>query len=93
MEMMTEMAHRHIKSIEYHMRGNTYELEIDAEDPDNLVIETVTLIDGFIVSSRGDASGSNGGETDIDPEEFQESLDDDNWVDIKEKLDLLRGKK
>lgn len=80
----------HIKSVEFYLRGNTYELEIDTEDPDNMVIENITLIDGHVVSNNMMTKGTD---SDIDPEVFTDNLDADDWVRINEKLELLGEKK
>lgn len=60
----------HIKTIEFTKNGVTYELEIDAEDPKNLVLESVTQISGPKV------------EYDFDPTDFEDALDDDDWLAI-----------
>lgn len=65
----------HIKEIEFYKAPYTYQLEIDTEDQDNLVIEQCTIIGGPIKS-----------DTDIDPDQFTDGLDDDDWVRIKEAL-------
>lgn len=62
------------KTIELEKGGSTYELEIDAEDPENLTIENVTHIDGPKP------------EEDIDPILFEEDLDIDDWQQIREAL-------
>lgn len=65
---------QHVKEIEFKKVSagveTTYALEIDAEDPLNLVIESVTHVDG----PRP--------EEDIDPDVFTEALDLDDWVTI-----------
>lgn len=63
----------HMKTCTFRKKGIEYELEIDAEDPENLVIETVTQLSGKP-------------EFDIDAEIFQEDLDADDWASIREKL-------
>jgi hypothetical protein len=68
----------HIKIVTFHKKGATYELEIDAEDPDNMVLENVTLVDGLKP------------EQDIDPIMFEDALDDDDWQRINEALESLR---
>lgn len=65
----------HIKTVNFWKKSVEYELEIDTEDPDNYVIETVTVVDG------------SKPEEDIDPEIFQENLDQDDWVAIHELLE------
>ena len=60
----------HIKTIEFKKGDSTYELELDTEDPLNLVIESITHIDGPKP------------EEDIDPDIFEESLDADDWVTL-----------
>lgn len=66
---------KHWKVIEFELDGSTYELEIDAEDPNNLVLETVTHIDGPKP------------EQDIDPTDFESGLDDDDWLTIDKLLE------
>lgn len=66
---------KHIKEIEFRKKKVTYALEVDTEDPENLVIESVTIIDGGFP------------ETDTDPEIFMENLDIDDWQVIKQKLE------
>lgn len=68
---------KHVKEINFQKGRVTYTLEIDTEDPENLVIESVTIID---------SPDRNRLEEDIDPEEFADSLDIDDWQQIKEKL-------
>jgi hypothetical protein len=68
----------HIKIVTFRKKGSAYELEIDTEDPENMVLETVTLIEG----PRP--------EHDIDPTAFEDDLDDDDWVVINEKLEALK---
>lgn len=65
----------HIKTIEFQKTPYTYQLEVDTEDPENLVIENCTIIGGPIKS-----------DTDMDTVIFEELLDDDDWVTIKEAL-------
>lgn len=67
----------HIKEVEFRKNRNTYSLEVDTEDPDNLVIESVTLIDSKNLRDN---------EREIDPDIFQEELDIDDWQAIKERL-------
>lgn len=65
-----------IKTIELTLNAYTFSLEIDTEDPENLVIESVTAIGGPIKS-----------DTDIDPDEFEDEwMGDDGWIRIKEAL-------
>ena len=68
----------HIKTLEFWKKGCTYELELDCEDPNNMVLETVTLIDGPKP------------EYDIDPTTFEEDLDNDDWGQINNKLEALK---
>ena len=70
----TQMS-KHVKEIELYKKGISYALEIDAEDDDNLVIESVTQISGTKL------------EHDIDPDIFEDSLDSDDWKTIREKLE------
>lgn len=72
----------HVKELEFKKDGYTYSLEIDAEDPLNLVIESVTTIGGPIDS-----------DVDVDPDEFEETLDDDDWVTIQETLTAQESNK
>lgn len=65
----------HIKAVEFTKNGVTYELEIDAEDPKNLVLESVTQISGPKV------------EHDFDPTDFEDALDDDDWLAIDKLLE------
>lgn len=65
---------RHIREIEFPFKDCIYALEIDTEDQDNLVIESVTQISGPLI------------EFDIDPDMFSEALDIDDWQVIKESL-------
>lgn len=71
---MPKASHGHMKEIEFHQNNKVFILEIDAEDKDNLVIVSVTHIDG------------EKPEHDVDPETFQEELDIDDWQRIKELL-------
>ena len=72
----------HVKELEFKKDGYTYSLEIDAEDPLNLVIESVTTLDGPIDS-----------DVDVDPDEFEDTLDDDDWVTIQETLTAQESNK
>lgn len=72
----------HVKELEFKKNGYTYSLEIDAEDPLNLVIESVTTIGGPIDS-----------DVDVDPDEFEDTLDDDDWVTIQETLTAQESNK
>lgn len=65
----------HIREVEFTKDGKTYSLEIDTEDSDNLILESVTLISG------------PKSETDIDPNVFAEDLEDDDWLEIHKALD------
>ena len=66
----------HIKEVEFRKGPYVYQLEIDTEDNDNLVIESVTAIDGPIKS-----------DTDLDPDEFEDSLTGDDWQRLRELLE------
>lgn len=68
----------HIQVITHRKKGIDYELEIDAEDPENLVLESVTQISGPKP------------EQDIDPDDFESDLDDDDWIEIDRKLKWIK---
>lgn len=70
----------HVKTIEFTKDKETYELEIDAEDTDNLVIENVTHIGSY-------KAGIAKPEKDVDPVIFEDSLNSDDWRSIREKLE------
>lgn len=75
---------KHIKEVEFQKDFNVYMLEIDTEDKDNLVIESVTYIG---TESAGEKKiFVHGGDLDQDPEVFTEELDIDDWQRIKEAL-------
>lgn len=65
----------HIKIITFRKKNVAYELEIDCEDLNNKVLETVTVIDGPKP------------EHDLDPEDFESDLDQDDWQRIEEALE------
>lgn len=68
----------HIKRVNIRKGGRGYELEVDAEDHDNLILQTVTLIDGPRVEL----------EHDVDPTVFEDGLDSDDWREIRLQLNL-----
>lgn len=68
----------HIKTLEIAIDVYTFSLEIDTEDPENLVIESVTAIDGPIKS-----------DTDMDPDIFTDDfMTDEIWLMVREKLGM-----
>lgn len=69
----------HLKTIEFFRSPYTYEIEIDCEDPNNKVIEQVTIIGGLVKS-----------DTDVDPDQFEQGLDDDDWAKIEELLEAAK---
>jgi hypothetical protein len=64
---------KHIKTISLRKEGREYALEIDAEDQNNLVLESVTLIKALHPRDN---------EKEIDPTDFEDDLDDDDWAAI-----------
>src|SRR5262245_15950351 len=61
-----------VKEVEVTIKGTAYLIEVDVEDPDNLVIGSVTKVEG---------------DEDVDSEMFTANLDDDDWAAIEDALE------
>lgn len=71
----------HIREVEFKKERITYNLTIDAEDPDNLIIEDVVIIDSPFLRDN---------EKELDSDEFADDLDADEWRRIRELLEKVR---
>jgi len=70
----------HVAEITIVINAYTFVLEIDIEDKDNLIIESVTAIDGPMKS-----------DTDMDPDDFEEEwMTDEIWDHVREKLGAMK---
>jgi hypothetical protein len=61
-----------VREVEVTIKGVPYILEVDIEDPNNLVIGSATKVET---------------DEDVDTEEFMSDLDEDDWTKIEEAVE------
>jgi hypothetical protein len=66
--------------------GTIYQINVDITDPDDLVIEHVSIIE--LSKSADDPGVTFKVETELDPDKFVDSLTDDDWEQIKLNLGI-----